>query len=806
MKKFAPLLGASLLLPVTGQSLLAQESGQEILVLEEILVTASRRVENLQEVAMSVSAFSGDFLQDTGVNGLAALEEYTPNLRITQAGTDSNATSIRIRGIGSSGTNAGIDPSVGVFIDGIYQGRAGMSISDLVDVERIEILRGPQGTLYGKNTAAGAISVITRQPGDAWEVFAELNYDSNERGELRGMVNMPLGDSPHAIRMSAFSVDGNPLYRNTFTGKGVNDASKWGGRARVLLDLEGATPTEGFGQLLLSFDYTDEDTNCCALASIEYDGLSILNAPTTHNPSAEWQGMLGLNATGRPVLQYNTLEDGAGMAPPTPDPFGDDYWFDAPMYNEVTIGGAALEWNRELNSGSTVTFINGWRFYESDSAFDGDFTAYDAVRVSTDIDLDQFSSELRLTSAGGETFDYQGGLYAYYSDMDTVGEFEQRELLVDSAIIIPNTDITMGAFFPDGSLNTDTNTYTTTSYAAFGQVVWNVTDAFSATLGLRYTREKKERRGSQITEPTFFLDIPPVAGPDIAYDDDRSDSDISPSLNLRYFFNPDVMGYAAVSRGFKSGGYDQRRQAQGQNGEFDEEIATNYELGWKSSWADRRLQFNGTLFLVNYEDFQSQAFDGASVRVTNAGDMQSYGAELELIFLPVSGMTVGSAIGYNKAEYDSFDNGQCTVEQSFYRYYVVDGAQSGSPGTSTVCTQDLAGEPLDNAPEWTISSFLQYDRDLGERLVGALRIEHSHIDEFYLDQDLDENLKNDAVDLINLRLTLSDRDRNWEAALWGRNMLDEEYYAWGLDTPTIGGYSGVVAPGAHYGVTLRYYR
>ncbi|TDG14866.1 TonB-dependent receptor [Seongchinamella unica] len=802
MNKAIPaLVSAALVTPLSSSPVKAQEH----LALEEILVTASRRVESLQEVAMSVSAFSTDFLQNTGVNGLAALEEYTPNLKITPGGTDSNATSIRIRGIGSMGTNAGIDPSVGVFIDGIYQGRAGMSIGDLVDIERVEVLRGPQGTLYGKNTAAGAISVISKQPGGEFEAFAEVTYDSNDKGELRGMLNLPLGDSPHALRMSAFAANGDHLYKNTFTGRGTNDVNKYGGRARVLFDLEGDSSTEGFGQFILTLDYTKEDTDCCALATIGYEGLSTLNSPTTAIPTAQLQQELGMNAAGRYILQYKTLEDGAGFSPPAADSFDDDYWFDAPVYNKVDIGGAALEWNRDLANDSTITFINAWRFYQSDSAYDGDFTAYDAVIGTTDIDLDQFSSELRITSGGGETFDYQGGLYAYVSDMDSVGTFEQGELLVDSIFVIPNTDLTMGVFFPDGTLNTDTNNYKTTSYAAFGQVVWNMTEALSATLGLRYTYERKERSGSQITDPESFLDIPPVAGPDTHYDNSRSDSAVSPSLNVRYFFNPDVMGYASVSRGFKSGGFDQRRLVQGEAGEFDEEIATSYELGWKTTFANRRLRFNGTLFLVNYDDFQSQSFDGASVRVTNAGDLQSYGSELELIFLPVSNMTLGSAIGYNKAEYDSFDNGQCTVTQAFQQYYVIEGAQSGSPSTSAVCTQDLAGHRLDNAPEWNISSFLQYYRDVGSTLAATARLEHSYIDEFYLDQDLDEHLKNDAVNLVNLRLSLSNLSRDWEVSVWGRNLLDEEYYSWGLDTPTIGGYTGAVAPGAYYGVTLRYF-
>ena len=511
--------------------------------------------------------------------------------------------------------------------------------------------------------------------------------------------------------------------------------------------------------------------------------------------------MLGLNAQGKPILRYTAFEDSEGFSPPKADPFSDDYWIDVEPSNKVDVGGASAEWVKDIAGDNTITFINAWRFYESDSAYDGDFTAYDASWATSEVDLDQYSSELRITSPGGETFDYQAGLYAYYSEFDTLTNTAQQEALVNNILIIG--DLSLGFFLPDGSVNADTNLYKTTSYAAFGQGTWNFNEKFSATLGLRYTYEKKEREGSQITTPEFFLDIPPIAGPDYFYDNKRTDSDISPALNLRYFFNPDVMGYASVSRGFKSGGDDQRRQAAGENGEFDEEIATNYELGWKTSWGNRRLQFNGTLFLVDYEDFQSQSFDGASVRVVNAGDLRSYGTELELIFIPVADVTLGSAIGYNKAEYDSFDNGQCTVDQSFYEFYVVQGAQSGAPGTSSICTQDLAGEPLDNAPEWNVSSYVQYEAELGTNLMGVARLEHSYIDSFFLDQDLDPNLENDAVNLVNLRLSLSNADRSWEVALWGRNMLDEEYYSIGIDTPTIGGYSGVVAPQATYGITLR---
>ncbi len=805
--------GLVLLAPLMGMTAYAADevdpNGPDPLALEEIVVTANKREESIQEVPMSVTAFGSEFFKDSGVTNLTGLEQYTPSLKITP-GTDSNSTSIRIRGIGSVGTNAGIDPSVGIFIDGVYQGRAGMSIGDLIDIERVEILRGPQGTLYGKNTAAGAISIITMAPSpDALESTVETTYNSDERAEVHAMVNVPFGDTGNAMRLSGYGIDGDHLYENSYTGEGINNASKWGVKSRTLFDTGATSDDDGFGEFLLTLDYNKEDTDCCALAAIQYEGLSTLNTPGTNNPSAQLQQQLGKNAQGNDIMTFVSFEDTARTnpndpnsrlvgAPPKNDPFGDDYWFDAETYNKVEVGGTALEWNKDVANDNVLTFINAWRTYTSDSAYDGDFTAYDAVTGTTDIDFDQYSSELRLTSPGGATLDYQGGLYYFYSNLDSVGTFHQSEQLVKNLGI-------SGIFDgDDGTVNTDDNTFTTTSYAAFGQLVWNINDKFSTTLGLRFTNEGKTRKGSQLTSPKSILDIPPVAGPDIYYDDSRSDSDFSPTLIARYFVTPEIMTYSSISRGFKSGGFNQRRSIASQNGEFEPETATNYELGWKGSTEDRRLQLNGTLYLVNYDDFQAQAFDGSSITVTNAGSLQSYGSELELTYVPILNMVAGTAIGYNKAEYKEFDNGQCTVGQSFNQFYNVNGGQSpASPGVS-LCVQDLAGETLDNAPEWTVSSFVQYDTDLTENLVGIARLEHSYIDSFFLDQALDPILSNDAVNLVNLRFTVTNADNTWEAALWGRNLLNEEYYAFGINIPVLGGYAGVTAPEAVYGITVRF--
>lgn len=799
--------GLALLAPLLVTAATAQEavspSGPDPLALEEVIVTANRRVESIQEVPMSVTAFTADFFKNTGVRNLSQLDQYTPSLKITQ-GTDSNQQSIRIRGIGSVGSNAGIDPSVGMFIDGVYQGRAGMSIGDLMDIERVEILRGPQGTLYGKNTAAGAISIITLAPSpEAFESEVELEYNSDERAEIHAMVNVPFGDSGNAMRLTGYAVNGDHLYNNTYNGDGLNDANKWGVKSRFLLDTSDETGGDGYGEFLLSLDYSKEDTDCCALAVIDYAGFSTLAVPTTNTPNAAYQQQLGVNENGDYLFQYNSFEDTVGFPTPNSDPFNDDYWLDAPVKNEVDVGGVALEWNKDLANDDILTFINAWRHFKSDSAFDGDFTAYDAVTGSQEFKFDQYSSELRITSPGGETLDYQGGLYAFYSELDSVGLTGQSATLTS---IIP----LLGPIFPDGTLNTDTNNYQTTSFAAFGQLVWNINDQFSTTLGLRYTYEQKDFKGSQITNPTTAVDVPPIVGPDLFYDETLDETDLSPTLIGRYFYTPDIMTYASISRGFKSGGFNQRREQEGRNGEFDSETATNYELGWKSSTEDRRLQFNGTFYLVNYDDFQSQTFDGATFTVTNAGSMRSYGSEMDLVYVPVADVIVGTAVGYNKAEYKDFDNAQCTVDQAITSYYegpngpTFAGSTSLPAGIASQCVQDLEGKPIENAPEWTVSSYIQYDRDLTADLIGTARLEHSYTDSYFLDQDLDPHLENDAVNLINLRLTVTNQENSWEVALWGRNMLDEEYYNFGIDAPVVGGFVGSVAPGAIYGVTVRF--
>ncbi len=728
-------------------------------VLEEIIVTANRREQSLQEVAISVSAFTGEFFKNSGTHNLKQLEQYTPSLKIA-AVQDSRSTSIRIRGIGSIGSNAGIDPSVGLFIDGVYQGRAGMSITDFMDIERVEVLRGPQGTLYGKNTAAGALNVISRAPAE--ELEAELegvvgNYDALE---LRGMVNLPVGEGGNALRVAGYSVQRDGYDDNRTLDEDVNDADRWGLRGRGLFGLGAA------GDLLFTVDYAEENSDCCAPDIIEYTGAG--------------------SALGLP---FELVADSEGATLPEEDPFDRELYFNQPWTNEVDVGGIAAEWNLELDGETGLTWLSAWRQYNNDSRFDGDFSPFEAVSGAAEVDLDQYSSEFRVTSPEGERFDYVAGLYFYYSDMDTEGETGFLELL--------GPLFAGGLILPEGSVNFDSNRHETTSYAAFGQANWHIDEKWRMTVGARVTHEEKERQGLQRTEPPAIIDAPPVAGPDLETDDTRSETDVSPSVSLSWFARDDLMFYASFSQGFKSGGFNQIRTAVGAPAEFDDERSRNYELGWKGSWLDRRLQVNGTLFFVDYDDFQAQGFDGANITVRNAGSLESQGIELEAVYVPTARLTLGTAIGYNDAQYSDFETGECTIAE-------IVAITGGSAFVPPNCVQDLTGEALDNAPEWTVSNFAQYEGNIGVDLGWFGRLEYNYTDEFYMSQDLDENLLNDDAHIVNARVGIFGEGRQWELTAWGRNLLDEETYVIGFDVPVLSGFAAITAPPLTYGLTLNY--
>ncbi len=742
--------------------------------LEELTVTAAKRKQSVQDVPISVTAIQGDFLQETGTTGFAEIQKFVPNLQILPV-TDTRSTSIRIRGIGSVGTNAGIDPSVGVFIDGVYQGRAGMSVNDLLDIERIEVLRGPQGTLYGKNTAAGAISIITRDPTDEYEFTGETVLGNYSQREFRGSVNIPMIEETLAARISGYKVMRDGFDTNRFNGERVNTADKWGARIKLLYQ-----PTETT-DLLVNGDYSVDASKCCVADIITYQGPNSLG------------------------IDFNDLADASGIPLAKEDPYDRIVGANVDPFNRVTVGGVSLKAAQEIGD-YELSWLNAWRSYTSDSQFDADFSIYDAVFSRTDVDYWQFSSELLLVSPGGETIEYQAGLYYYMSNLHTVDVLGWSEFYADQSALLSG----IGAAF-----NVNDNVHKTFSASGFSQMTWNFAEDWSLTGGFRLDYERKTRDGTSISEPEDCknLGAPPVCGPDSARNQARHVWNPQGTAILRYRPTDTVMAYASIANGFKSGGFNQLRTSASEGlagAEFDDEKSLNAEIGTKTTWIDGTLLFNLTGYFTWYRDFQAQLFNGSVITVDNAGSMRSSGIESEVRWVPDFSIfpdrnfVLGGSLGVNITAYGDYEGAPATLPQ-----------QAEIVGTDNAvgilcgfrpdgCTQDLTGERIDNAPRITLTLFSSYEREIpGTDLIWYSSGNYLYETFKYLDTDLDPNTIQTPIHLLGLRTGFKTPNDMIDVSFWVENTLNERWWVTSSDVPIVSGYFAVNAPPRTFGGTLR---
>jgi iron complex outermembrane receptor protein len=634
--------------------------------------------------------------------------------------------------------------------------------------------------------------------------------------ETRASVNIPIVDQRVASRLSGYWVtrDGFDTRLNVdrtdpeivvteaddpdmltqkqlqpwFEDGAVNDANKWGVKGRFLFDF-----TEAFS-FLVTGDYSYEDTKCCVADIVTFEGFPTL-ARNLNFPG--WPpgapDKVGLST---PLRSGPT--SGTGIRLPPDDPFDNIVSADQDPGNKIEIGGVSVDaaWDLgdvPLIADSSLNLIGAWRTYSSDSIFDGDFSYYNAVVAFTDTSLDQYSVELRLVSPSGGFVEYQAGFYFFHMSHDTLDRngFEQ-----DFSSLFP-------VFPPTENFND--NTHETFSYAGFGQATLDLHEKWKLSGGLRVTYEEKTRVGSNRSSNPG-LDIPPILGPPIDKDQQRDVTNLSGKISIRYFPTEDAMIYGSFSSGFKSGGFNQLRTQVGVEGEFEDEESLNWEVGARTTWFDQLLTLNGTFFWTEYDNFQAQTFDGISIDVRNAGSLRSYGIEADFQLEPAAGLVLGSAVGWNVAEYTDFKNAEATAEQRFI-------ASGGFPAncTGSDCVQDLTGEVLDNAPHWSVNAYGQYEYPLPSFPVSLfLRGEYTYTSGRYLAQDLDRNLFQPGTHVVNLRGGLKSDWQvrqiglsGWELIGWVRNLTNERYNVIGFDVPTLNGFAGVNAPPRQYGVTVR---
>ncbi|MEE4271095.1 MAG: TonB-dependent receptor, partial [Thermoanaerobaculales bacterium] len=572
--------------------------------IEEIVVTSRRREEKLQEVPIAVSVISADQLEDIAATDISELQQYVPNLSIYQGRNQSTTLTAFIRGIGQADPLWGVDPGVGLYIDDVYIARAQGALLDVYDVERVEVLRGPQGTLYGKNTIGGAVKYVTRQMSDDPEGKITWNMGNYGAQELRANFAGPIIEGKLRGKASAAWLTRDGYGDNLYTGREVSnkDTKAW------RLGLEWlASDNVSFE---LNYDHTEDDA--------EPIGLTRLVA----NPFCD-------------------LFTGVSC-PPYPDLFDTESGIDP--VNETESNGYSLAATWDINDSWTFKSITAYRETDTLNWIDFDTTPLAIADSEATYYDDQTTQEFQLVYSGSDR--WSGVLGLYYFDGTAGGKVE--------AIFFTN--------FP----NTTEGYVETTSYAVYADASVKLTDRLSLNLGLRPTREKKHGVAFNVynTDNTF-TDYYFVAAD---FDDETTFTSWAPKIGLDYQFNEDVMGYFKINQGFKSGGYNVRAQSTlfpDSALPFDDEVMTVAELGFKSVLANRSLLLNGAVFYGDYTDVQVSTFeaydsDGDGVEdaffgnFLNAGDATIKGVELEYSWSSRSFFGLSGFLAYLDAKPDGF--------------------------------------------------------------------------------------------------------------------------------------------------------
>jgi len=572
---------------------------ESVLQLEEVVVTAQKRVESLQEVPISVSAVDGSKMAEAGIQRLDDLQAYVPNLKM---GEGSLGTSIFIRGMGS-GVNQGFEQSVGMYIDGIYYGRSQLARVPFLDLERVEVLRGPQSILFGKNSIAGAVSMVTAKPSEEFEAeIGALVAPEDGEYELTGVVSGPITDSLRGrLAVRGYDLDG------------------W--MEDIYLDQEMTEKKERFARGTLAWD-----------ASENLDVVFKVEQGTFDSENRQRQVV---KAGGVPYLQGEN-----------------DFDLERAMnegYSENDISNSSLVINYQLGE-HTFTATSGYLSYEFEELGDRDASPLFILHTVEAEEYRQFSQELRLTSPGGETVDYIVGLFYQTGDL----EYKQTSMLNLATLNLGPNLIGKKAFTSDSDL-----------WAAFAQATWNINDAWALTGGVRYTQEDKSgTRGlcwtldGQTCTPLTVAGVEPHFGAN-SLEADRTENSITPLLRLQYHPTDDTMVYASYSTGFKAGGFDATGVTRS-DFEFEEEKAKTYELGTKTGLLDGAAELNVALFYTEFSDLQVSTFDGnLGFSVGNAAEAVTRGIELDGRWQLTQGLTLSGALAYLDFEFQDYDDGQC---------------------------------------------------------------------------------------------------------------------------------------------------
>lgn len=725
---------------------------------DTVVVTAARREQNVQDVPIAVSALSEELLLSTGTSTIAQITQLQPTVQFISS--NSRNTSTLIRGLGSNYglTNDGLELGVGIYVDDVYYARPGSATLDYFDIERIEILRGPQGTLFGKNTTAGAIAIVTRAPTFEPEGSAEASIGDYGFQQLRATISGPLIDNLLAGRLTIGTVDRDGFIDNVTYNRDQNSVSNLSARAQLLLR---ASPSL---DVRWSADYDQQSPDCCTQVFVRY-GSSL-------RP---------------PARQFPALAAFFGYEPASTNPYDRVADSDAEIRAYQRIWGTSfnVNWDTPIGTLTSVTAYRTWRWRPSN---DRDYTSLD-IRARSQNPSDQFqwSQEIRLASNEDGAVDWVVGAYAFGQEVETSGT---EEYGADAAYWLIGPSVP-GNLLDGYAANTDVLSETE-SYALFGEATWHATDRLHLTAGLRFTAEEKSvdyvqtvSGGLVTSNPTFINAQLGIARPQ-AYAASIEDESLSWRASVSYDITEDIFVYATIANGFKSGGLNAAGIPTQPDGSpslvsaiIDPEENTTYELGFKSQFFDRALTFNVAAYFTEVNDYQANVVDAGpgAIRgyLANIDRVEVQGVELEARVNPHDNFTAYATLAWTDGVYASFPNAPCPLERQSSGTSVCDISGARLPGVSE-WAGSLGGEARLPAPLFSLS---------GEYFLG---VDATYRSNWFADASSSIYTEIDPSTLVNLRFGYR-TDGGTDAFFTIRNAFDEEYL---LFTSIQAGNSGAI--------------
>lgn len=733
---------ALLNLPLALTSYAADQGSESAAVLEEVTVTARRRSENLQEVPIAVSVITDELIQDAGLTDIKELQFLNPSLTLRDGNVDRGVGFV-MRGVGTRSFNTGIEPSVNVVIDGVVNGIQAQNIADLADIERIEILRGPQGTLFGKNSTAGVVSITTKAPSEELEGNLSVGYGSNEEVKIKGTISNSLSDNVGA-RLSFYSNSTDGYLDNVSTGP-KNEIDEYGLRGKVVFNMSDDN------SLRVTANYSDRDSNCCYW-------VARVAAPDS-----------GFANRIAPVIASETNNE-INLAN------------DFSQFNDITSTGISVQYDSAFNAFDLVA-IAAWSDWDSDVNTDVDSSPVDLIDINGGLFTSQHKTfELRLQSNGSTELQWLAGYF--YADQFNDGK---QDIGSFTSLLLGN---------PETPSNFGTLTefeQDITNWAVFGDLTFAVSETVDLTVGVRYSDKKGDGQTQNSALPGFDAAAffrPPSALQKRSVDDDN----VSGRVIVRWRPGSETMVYASATRGYKGPGL-----LEAQVEDVDAEIPTSFELGVKSNFLDQRLRVAATLFKTDYADFQAQslALDEAGdpkFFFNNADELETSGLELEFDFLATSNLMLSAQLAVIDAEFTDFDNAPCYAGQT---------EALGCSSVAGFSTQSLNGKSLPLAPDTSYTLSARYDF----QFLGAdAHAYASYAYRSETEGDLNNpDFVIDSFGLLNANIGANFREGKYSVMVWGKNLTDE-FYVTRIFNTFGGGTSHYVSPNSkrRFGVTASY--